>query len=90
MRRIDSKLREPDALAQVSGEYALNGGHVASGNRVRQRGVGEVRQPAHPLDGSDFLGMQATARGAHQVERERVFGAESILELAADARGEGR
>jgi hypothetical protein len=90
MRRIDPKLREPDSFAQVNGEYALNGRHVASGNGVGQCGVGEVRQPAHPLGGSDFLRMQATARSAHQVERACVFGAESILELAPNARGEGR
>ena len=89
MRGIDSELRESDTVAQVSGEYALNGGHVASGNRAGQRGVGKVRQAAHPLGGIDFIGMQAAARGVHQVERERVLGAELILEFAPQPRGKG-
>ena len=73
----------------MSSKYPLNRSHVASGNRVGQRGVGEVLQPAHPIGRIDFLGVQATARGAHHFERERVFGAELILQRASEARGEG-
>ena len=74
----------------MSSEYPIDRGHVASRDRVGQRGVGEVLEPPHALGRIDFVGVQSAARGAQHFERARVLVAELIFEIAPEPRGECR
>ena len=68
-RRIDSERRQTDAITKMSSKYPLDRGNVANGNRVGQRGVGELLQigasarsdrfPRHAADDAPRAALRA-------------------------------
>ena len=87
-RPPESKRSETNTITKMSSKYPIDRRHVASGNRVGQRGIGEILQHAHPLCRIDFIGVQSPARGAQHFDNKRVLGPELIFQIAPEPRCE--